>query len=106
MQTDSSLSRAPGLWQFVLMLVPFVATGFILVYGLVGWLVEGQSLLRWRYEALEVMSASVLSALLLSGVTLMLARRWGCRWPHPLVLSPVLHGVTVVAVWVMVWLRV
>lgn len=40
--------------QLLILLVPVVLNGFFLVYALVGLILEGDSMQRWRDEALEV----------------------------------------------------
>ena len=85
------------------MLIAFVPSGFLLVYGLVGWMLEGDSLLRWRYEALEVISYSCVAALAWSALSAWSARR---QRSTVLLWSAYGHAAIAVLVWLAVWLRV
>ena len=103
---STRLSTSPGdfgLGRFLLMLIAFIPSGFLLVYGLVGWIIEGDSLLRWQYEALEVVSYSALVALAWAGLAAWTAKR---QQSAPLLWSAWGHSVVAMVVWVAVWLRV
>lgn len=42
------------VFQFVLLIVPVVMTGFFLVYSLTGLILEGKTKLNWSLEAIDV----------------------------------------------------
>jgi len=82
---------------FISLLAPVVLTGFYLVYGLVGLVIEGQSKLKWSDEAL-VVGLRVLLLIVLMNVLVMLYAWWKkVPWTHLLWISPAVHiGIAVV----------
>jgi len=77
--------------QFISLLAPFVMTGFFLVYALVGLILEGDSLMRWCDEALEV---GLFVLLIIAGLNLpVMAYAYFKRLPirHVLWISPIGH---------------
>ncbi len=79
------------VWQFVCLLAPTVLTGFYLVYGLVGLVIEGKSKLKWSDEALDV--GLLVTAMILGMNALVMAYAFYHKlsFRHLLWLSPFAH---------------
>ena len=89
-QTTATPKVSPVL-QFIGLLAPVVLTGFYLVYGLVGLVIEGQSKIKWSDEAL-IVGLRVLLLIVLMNV-LVMAYAFFKKVPksHLLWISPVTH---------------
>lgn len=89
-QTTATPKVSPVL-QFISLLAPVVLTGFYLVYGLVGLVIEGQSKIKWSDEAL-IVGLRVLLLIVLMNV-LVMAYAFFKKVPknHLLWISPVTH---------------
>ena len=67
-----------------LLLVPLVISGFFLVYSLLGWVLEGPSLLRWLDEVWVVSWPTALVQITFCLAVTAWARGRRFAWSHPL----------------------
>lgn len=94
-------SKPSAIIVFVSLLAPIVLTGFYLVYGLVGLVIEGQSKIKWSDEALVVGLRVLLLVVLMNALVMLYAWLKKVRITHPLWISPLVHiaigvGLTIV----------
>lgn len=96
-ESEISLNSAPKpksvspVWQFISLLAPTVLTGFYLVYGLVGLVLDEKNKLKWSDEALEV--GILVTAIVIGMNALVMAYAWYHRLSlrHLLWISPIAH---------------
>lgn len=79
------------VWQFISLLAPTVLTGFYLVYGLVGLVLDEKNKLKWSDEAVEV--GLMVTAIVVGMNVLVMAYAYYHRLPlrHLLWISPIAH---------------
>ena len=97
MDITSQKSQVSPVVQFICLLAPIVLTGFYLVYALVGFIIEGQSKLRWCDEALEVGVFVTMITVGLNAMVMGYAWFSRVRLKHVLWISPAFHiGVAII----------
>ena len=74
-----------------LILIPFVISGFLLVYALVGVVLEGDSLARWMNEAWSVTLPTTLIQTACCLCIVIFARNKPLPWTHMLNWSSIGH---------------
>ena len=85
--------RAVGhVTQFALLIVPIVVNGFLLVYALTGWFIDGRDKLNWSLEAGGVAYWVGLGVPVYGVLVVAWTRLMGGAWRHPLIVSSVLHA--------------
>ncbi len=94
------------VWQFISLLAPTVLTGFYLVYGLVGLVLDEKNKLKWSDEALDV--GIMVTAIVIGMNALVLAYAWYHRLAlrHLLWISPIAHIAICVALTLIVFFAV
>jgi len=88
--------------QFALLLAPIVMNGFLLVYALTGWTLEGRARLNWSLEAGSVAFWVGLGMVAYGASVIVLTRLAGGAWRHPLILSGAAHALLALALGVSV----
>ena len=95
--TNASLAKPVGsksvspLWQFISLLAPVVMTGFYLVYGLVGLIIDGADKLKWSDEALQVGLLTTMIIFAINGLVMLYAFFHRLKFSHLLWVSPIVH---------------
>ncbi len=89
-QTTTPPKISPVL-QFISLLAPVVLTGFYLVYGLVGLVIEGQSKIKWSDEALIVGLRVLLLIVFMNALVMAYALIKKVPINHLLWISPITH---------------
>jgi len=94
------------VWQFISLLAPTVMTGFYLVYGLVGLVLDEKNKLKWSDEALEV--GIMVTAIVIGMNALVMIYAWYHRLSlrHLLWISPIAHIAICVCLTLIVFLIV
>lgn len=86
-----------------LLLIPLVISGFFLVYALVGLVLEGDSLIRWRNEAWSVSWPTASIQLGVCVCIIAYARYKKLPWGHLLNWSSIAHGVLMLSLAMVVY---
>lgn len=79
--------------QFALLLVPIVMNCFLLIYTVLGWVIEGRDKLNWTVEAGGVALWVGLGLTAFCVLVIAWVRLVGGAWRHPLVVSSFGHAV-------------
>ena len=88
-----------------LLLIPVVVTGFFLVYALVGWVIDGDALLRWQSEAMQVALLTALGQVFICVCVFVFSRIKRLSWRHLLTWSGPVHIVLAIGLAVAVYSR-
>ena len=84
-------AKVSPVLQFISLLAPVVLTGFYLVYGLVGLVIEGQSKIKWSDEALIVGLRVMLLIVFMNALVMAYAFVKRVPKSHLLWISPITH---------------
>ena len=106
MNSPSEPKRVSPVWQFISLLAPTVLTGFYLVYGLVGLVLDEKNKLKWSDEALEV--GMMVTGIVIGMNALVMAYAYYHRLSisHLLWISPIAHIAICVGLTLIVYLIV
>lgn len=106
MQSAIEPKTVSPVWQFIGLLAPTVMTGFYLVYGLVGLILDEKNKLKWSDEALDV--GLMVTGIVIGMNVLVMAYAYFHRLSlrHLLWISPIAHIAICVGITLIVFLIV
>jgi hypothetical protein len=88
---ESPKPNLPLTVQFFIYLLPVIPNSFLLVYWLLGLVLEGDDKIKWSNESAQVALGVGGTTLLFVALVLVVLRLRGVAMPHPLWLSSLIH---------------